>query len=150
VWRKGGVAVIIRTMRRPLLAFGFLILLGSCSQGSFSPLGRCEVDCPLPPTVPPVITWVQPTPGAVVGRTSDLVVSATDNVGVERVEFYYSVLGFKLHPGSVGAAPYRAVLGKYFDGFPDPAAPIFVYAVAWDLEGNSDTATITLNWNPNL
>ncbi len=130
-------------MRRPLLAFGLYLVTSGCSSPSFAPFERCEVDCPLPPTVGPVANWVFPGPGAPVRATDVLHVTAVDDLGIAHVEIYWE--GLKVHAGVIAGAPYTApwlglptITVNYTDG-----DPVNFMAIATDMEGNADTVFVT-------
>jgi hypothetical protein len=125
-----------------------LSILAACGDGPFAPAARCEVDCPLPPTVKPVANWVHPASNAFIRRTDVLHVTATDNIRVAYVEFYWE--GIKVHAGVVAGAPYTVLwdghpgvnLGGYSHG-----NLINFRAIATDVEGNADTTDVTARFD---
>jgi len=126
-------------------ALPFLVLLG-CNTDSFLPPGPCTADCPLPPTIPPVVHFVVPVNGGRVRSSTLLIASATDDRQVTGVEFFYSWQ--KVHPGVIGAPPYQMILGKYVAGLPSDSGFIQLEVVAHDVEGNADTAQVLAYYVP--
>jgi hypothetical protein len=121
-----------------------LLALAGCSSPPFSPFARCEGECPLPPTIKPVANWVHPASGGQIRRTDVLHVTASDNIRIAHVEFFWE--GIKVHAGVVAGAPYTVPwdgypgvnLGGYTDG-----TPVNFMAIATDVEGNADTTYVT-------
>lgn len=135
-------------MRRPLLAFGLFLSVGSCTTSPFAPYPRCEVDCPLPPTVPPIVNILNPAPDQPFKQTDFIIAAVTDDRKVDRVEIYWG--WYKLHPGVIGGAPYAVEFGAYVREnmkLLDNNEPITFQVVAWDVEGNSDTAEVTARYD---
>lgn len=131
------------------LAFGALLVaaLPGCERPPFDPPGACD-SCPLPATRPPVVRFLSPAAGDRIDRYTLLTASATDDREVTGVEFFR---GFgapdnkdwiKLHPGVIPAAPYVLDLSRYPDRLPADDTFIYLHAVANDIEGNADTATL--------
>lgn len=106
----------------------------------------CIEGCPLPGTIPPVVTWVRPSPGGRVTVESELLVSATDDIQVTHVDFFY--YGHRLLPATVAAPPYRIILGQYFHDWPVVGGPMTLTAIGWDVEGNADTANLVVDFSP--
>jgi hypothetical protein len=135
-------------MRRPLLFSGMLLALGGCSGSPFAPDPHCESDCPLPPTLPPNVAILSPAPNAHLRRDDLILAVATDDRRIDRVEMYWQ--GYKLHPASIRVPPYVAEFGLYIgenlDVTPHDAA-LVVQVVAWDIEGNSDTAEVIARYD---
>lgn len=130
------------------LRLGSVALLLGCDGALFSEQPYCHHDCPVPPTIPPVVAFLAPTPGARIDRHSILSVSARDDKQLVGVEFYYGY-GFpdnhdwvKLHPGIIAAPPYNLDLSRYQLPLPTDDTFVFLHAVAKDIEGNADTATV--------
>lgn len=89
-------------------------------------------------TIPPTVSITSPANGATVRRTITIMVSATDNVGVTRVEI--ALDGAPV--STLTAGPYQYVWDTL--GVPDGAR--VVKATAFDAAGNSanKTATVTV------
>ncbi|NOK02470.1 MULTISPECIES: Ig-like domain-containing protein [Myxococcus] len=89
-------------------------------------------------TTPPTVTLTSPRAGTIVPQTITLTASATDNVGVERVEFY----GDGALVGTATTAPYTFTWDA-------SAGPHTVFARAYDTKGNVGTsATVSVESNP--
>src|SRR5688572_25045292 len=88
-----------------------LLTVAGCSAPPFEPFARCD-SCPIPGTVGPVGNWVFPQELDWVRATDILHLSATDDIRVAHVEFYW--VGMKVHAGVVAAPPYTVP----FTGYP--------------------------------
>ena len=126
-----------------------LVALLGCGAPPFKPPAFCD-SCPLPPTTPPVVRFIAPSPGDTITRSYTLIVAATDDKQVTGVEFFRS-LGdptgadwIKLQPGLIAASPYTLDLSRYPDSLPTTKEFIHLLAVAHDVEGNADTADVTV------
>jgi GH18 family chitinase len=86
-------------------------------------------------SVPPTITLSAPADGASLLKTQRIEASASDNVGVARVEFYAN--------GSLLATDTAAPYVVYWNTRRLPAGSYVVKAVAYDARGNSATAEVT-------
>lgn len=128
-----------------------LVALLGCERPPFTPPGACDT-CPYPPTIPPIVNFVTPPPGGRIDRYSIITASATDNKQVTGVEFYWA-LGFpdnsdwvKLHPGVIPAPPWVVDLSRFQDRLPVDDTFVYLHAVAHDIEGNADTATVNVRY----
>jgi streptogramin lyase len=87
-------------------------------------------------SVPPTVSITNPTPGSIVARKSTIIISATatDNVGVTRVEFYVN--------GSLQCSDSSA---GYTCNWKVPSPPNRTYQIearAFDQAGNSGSALV--------
>ncbi len=97
----------------------------------------------LPETTPPAVSFVSPDPApGISGSTANVVVSATDASGVNRVEIF---IGTESTPRTTDvASPYTYTwpLAGYVDG-----QTYTVRAVAYDRYGNNATATLNVQYH---
>lgn len=127
-----------------------VVLLG-CQRPPFDPPGSCD-SCPGPARRPPVVAFIGLADGDAITRHSLITVSATDDRQVTGVEFFRA-LGFvdnsdwiKLHPGEIPAPPFVLDLSRYQDRLPPDDTFVYLHAVAHDIEGNADTATVHVSY----
>jgi chitinase len=105
---------------------------GNSSSSSITVTASAQAD-----TAPPTVSIASPANGAVVTGTVQVTASASDNVGVAKVDF--SVDGTL--SGTVTAAPYT--FGIDTTGL--PAGNHTLSAKAYDAAGNSSSAQVTVN-----
>lgn len=136
------------SLMRPLPPLRPVVVLAllACNGDPFTAPARCLSDCPLPLTKPPVVHFITPAPGELVTPNTTLYASATDDRRVTGVEFFHSWV--KIHPGVIGAPPYRMILGKYPTGLPAFPGTIALEVVAYDIEGNADTEKVVVPYSP--
>jgi hypothetical protein len=85
-----------------------------------------------PDSTPPSVAFTSPTAGALHNGTVTITATASDNVGVARVEFFHgSTLVF-----TDAAAPYTVMWGA-------PNGPVTLTARAYDAAGNVGTASVS-------
>ncbi|MFX0094623.1 MAG: Ig-like domain-containing protein, partial [Candidatus Hodarchaeota archaeon] len=89
-----------------------------------------------PDTTPPTVSITSPADGATVGGTVTISASASDNVGVTKVEFYVD----DVLKGTDTSSPYSYSWGTtaYSDGLHD------LKAIAYDAADNTDTDIISV------
>lgn len=140
---------------RPVSVALLLAALLGCERPPFDPPGSCD-SCPAPVSHPPVVSILTPHAGDTITRNSTLLAAASDDRQVIGVEFYRAQGApdnsdwVKLHPGVIPAQPYYLDLSRYPDRLPPDKTFIYIHAVAYDVEGNADTATVRVlfNWTP--
>ena len=135
-----------RPATRPL--FLGLLTLGACAGQEFSEQAYCHVDCPVPPTNPPFVHWVFPaTSKDTIYLTSVVIAGASDDRAIDHVElaFHDQTVWLPLTPSPFQAPPYTIELGRYLDTMRfHVATQAELRAIAVDIEGNADTALITV------
>ena len=132
----------------------FLLLLPllACGGAEFSEQPYCHSDCDLPHTDPPSVHFVSPSPGDTFFLTTVLVAAATDDKGIDHVQFDFhdGVDWIPLTPAPLQAPPWTVEFGRYADTVRlHVNVQLEVRAIAVDIEGNADTAFITGQpWHP--
>ncbi len=108
---------------------------GNLAQSAIVTVNVANAVSPPTDTTPPTVSMLSPTGGTVAGLVT-LAATASDNVGVSRVDFY---AGGQL-VGSNTSAPYQAT----WDSRKVPNGATTVIAVAFDAAGNSAASASVL------
>lgn len=119
---------------------------GQCSDGAYRDSSINPESITLTPTpfaistppldiTPPVITRISPLPESTVSGIVNIEVVATDNVGVEKIDFYIaSYHNVNIYLGTVRTAPYKIAWDttKFINNWSH-----LIFATAYDAQGNS-------------
>ncbi|MFX0062256.1 MAG: Ig-like domain-containing protein [Candidatus Hermodarchaeota archaeon] len=109
---------------------------GSFSNYWYAVYAKYTTGPPPPDTTPPTVSITNPADGATVGGTISVTASASDNVGVDKVEFYID--------GSLQATDTSPPYSYSWDTTSYSDGSHTIMAKAYDTSGNTNTDTITV------